>query len=147
MAGGFARVELSENHRRPISALPRQLESACAAIEAWMNRASGPLLRLEDDLHPEQLHQLREKLPGVRAAIGQAMRQFGLPPQKQSRRAAIVALLSVNCANLEDTLSYNPRGYGQLAPEAAQQIDAHMGRLLGLLEEMLSLTERPKEKE
>jgi hypothetical protein len=75
------------------------------------------------------------------------MRQFGLPPQRQSRRAAIVALLSVNCADLEDTMSYNLGGYGQLSPEASKQIDAQIERLLGLLGEMLSVAERAPAKE
>jgi hypothetical protein len=142
MAAKPSRVELSENHRRPIAAMLRQLDNACTSIENWLERASAPLLGVNDDLRPEQVQALRAKLPHVRAAVCSAARQFGLPAQRQSRRAAIVALLSVNCADLEDTMSYNLKGYGKLPEETAKRIDAQMSLLLELLGEMLAVAER-----
>jgi hypothetical protein len=135
-------VELTENHRRPVAAMLRLLESACASMESWLDRESGPLLRVADDLLPEQRQSLRAKLTEVRAAVRTAARQLRLPAQQQSRRAAIIALLSANCCGLEDTMSHNLQGYGALAAEAAQHLDAHLHYLLGLLEDMRAIAER-----
>ncbi|HWQ03610.1 MAG TPA: hypothetical protein VNL38_03940 [Candidatus Nitrosotenuis sp.] len=137
-------IELSENHRRPIAAMLRQIDSACAAIENWLIRSSGPLLRLDDNLTPEQVERLHTLMEKVRASVRSAAREFGLPSQRQSRRAAVVALLSVNCADLEDTMSYNLKGYGKLTEETARRIDVRISGLLNLLGEMLAIVEHPK---
>lgn len=137
------KLELGENHRRAVSAMLRELERACDAVEHWVDREGGIYLQPQDDLLPEQAHALRELVKELRRELIRVDDEMTLDHSPQSRRRALIALLSTAIADLEDTESSRLKGYGPLPEAAKTQIDAAMQRLISVLERMVQVTLAP----
>lgn len=131
--------ELGENHRRVLSAVLRGVENACRGIGDWLDRPSGELLRVEDDLTPAQKERLREVIAHLREEIRRLRRELGLERSAQSRRRAILAMLSATIVNLEDTDSTRLAGYGKLTNDTGARIDRELQGPITLLEQMVQV--------
>ena len=134
------KLQLGENHRRAISAVLREIEQMCGAVEGWVSRRGGIFLQPEDDLLPEQAKSLRRLVGELRAELRHIDEEMALDHSRQSRRRALIALLSTAIADLEDTESSRLKGYGQLSEEAKIRIDNAMKRLISVLDRMAHTT-------
>jgi hypothetical protein len=135
------KLKLGENHRRAVSVVLKGLEKMCDDLEAWMTKHSGLLIHVQDDLTSRQRERLRGQMEQLRGELRRIAGEVELNVARQSPRKAIVALLSSNLINLEESNSAGLRGYGRLSEEAARKVDTEMGRLAAILEQMLKVVE------
>jgi hypothetical protein len=136
------KLKLGENHRRAMSVCLRQVEQMCESVEMWLSRRASLFVQVADDVSPDQRARVREILREVREECRQADAEMELDHKVQSRRGAILALLSVHWADLEDRKAEKLRGYGRLSDEAAVRIDARMDRLIALVSDMAGVLGR-----
>jgi len=135
------KLQLSENHRRVISALLRGVERRCEEMAEWLDRRSGLLQRVEDDLRPDEAARLHKLLGQVRTEIARFNDEVALTPGQQSRRRALAALVTTAVTDLEESQSQHLKGYGKMPVENGRALDAKLARLLVLLEEMEGILE------
>ncbi len=136
-----SKLQLSENHRRVISALLRGVERRCEEMADWLDRTSGLLQRVEDDLRPGEAARLHKLLGQVRAEIARFNDEVPLTPGRESRRRALAALVTTGVTDLAESQSQHLKGYGKMPEETARALDAKLARLLVLLEEMQRIVE------
>ncbi len=135
------KLKLGENHRRVISVVLRGLEQMCEEIERWLDKRSGVLLHVENDLTAEQRVQLCTLVKQLRGEIERLATEIELDRGAQSLVRAIRALLSASIVDLEESDSSRLKGYGNLSEVAKNKLDTEILRLTGLLEEMVDVVE------
>jgi hypothetical protein len=133
------KLKLGENHRRAISVLLREIERMCDAIDACLHAVPGPLHRLDDDLSASQRAKLARMTQNLRAELAQLEREIELDAARKSPRRAILALLSAQIVNLQESNAAGLRGYGPLTEAATRKIDAATEQLILRLEEMVAV--------
>ncbi len=136
------KLRLSENHRRVVSVLIREVEKMCGAVLDWLDKKPGLLNRIEDDLTAEQQARLRKLVDQLREEIRRFNDEVALDRALQSRQRAIAALISANMIHLEEVNSSSLKGYGQLSEEVGRELDAKLARLITLLETMSRVVEK-----
>ena len=132
-------LKLSRNHRRVLSVVLRNLERTCDGVTEWVEKGSGILQEVVDDLSASQKERLRTLSEDLRGEVRRLDSQITLDHSQQSRRAALVALLSAAIVELEDSDSARLVGYGALAPATQTRIDSELARLIAALDEMLRI--------
>ena len=142
MADGTEILKLGENHRRVVSVVLRGVEQMCDEIDSWLEKKPGVLFRVQNDLTAEQREALQALTPRLRDELRRLQGEIELGAAAQSVRGAVVALLSANIVNVEDTDASYLAGYGHLPEGAGQKINGEFKRLLGILEEAVHLFEK-----
>jgi hypothetical protein len=130
------KLRLSENHRRVVSVVIREVEKMCGALLDWLDKKPTLLNRIENDLTVEQQAKLRKLVEQLRGEIRRFNDEVTLDAAMQSRRRAIDALISANMIHLEEVNSGSLKAYGQLSEEVGRELDAKFARLITLLETM-----------
>lgn len=136
MSEQAARLKLGENHQRVVSVLLRGVEQMCDLISGWLERRSGVLVRLDDDVPGPQCERLRVLVDEVRGELRRIAGDIELQPTAESPRRSIRALVSAMAVELEERRSPRLEGYGPLSDAAKTKIDAEIDRLLARLERM-----------
>ncbi len=134
MTASRAKLQLSENHRRVVSVLLRNVEKAADGIVGWLERKPGLLHRYRDDFTPTEQARLREMAAQLRAEIARFCGEVELDSATQSKRRAIAALISSAAIDLEEVNSRSLRGYGKVPEDVGRELDAKLARLLQCLE-------------
>jgi hypothetical protein len=142
MANDTEILKLGENHRRVVSVVLRSLEQMCGEIDGWLERKSGVLFRIHGDLTKDQRAALRALTPRLRGELRRLQGEIELEAAVQSLRGTMVALLSANIVNVEDTDASYLAGYGRLPEEVSRKLDHEFKRLLAILEEAVHLFEK-----
>lgn len=135
------KVVLDENHRRVVSVALRGVEKMCDAIVQVLDRTPGLLEGIQDDLGPRDAPEIRKLAERTREELRRISMEVELDRAHQSRRRSIVALLSATRIDVEEVKSPTLRGYGPIAPETEEAIDALMERLLVLVNAMSRVAE------
>lgn len=136
------RIELGENHRRVVSAVLRRVEATCGEVMAWLERPSGLLQRLRDDVSAGQAQELRSLAGQLRAEVTRVHEEVTVDLGEQSRARGISAALSLTRTEIEEVMTPGLRGYGHLPREIEAALDAKFARLLDCLETMSNVVDR-----
>ncbi len=83
------KLKLGENHRRALSVVLRGLEQMGMEIEAWLERKSRVLIRVQDDLNADQKTKLRRGIEQLRREIERLATEIELDPEARSPARAI----------------------------------------------------------
>jgi len=130
------KLHLSENHRRVVSVLMRRVETVCEGILQDLDRKSGLLHNMEDDVPPEQARMLRLLAEKLRAEVARVESEISLDPAIRSRKRSIAARISSAIIDLEEIGGSGLRGYGAVSEELEQALGEKFARLVGVLQEM-----------
>ncbi|HEV2386375.1 MAG TPA: hypothetical protein VGS20_03875 [Candidatus Acidoferrales bacterium] len=133
------KLKLGENHRRAISVLLREVERMCEAIDSCLQARPGALQRLVDDLTAPQRRKLARMIESLRAELGRLEREIELDAALKSPRRTILALLSAQIVNLQESTAAGLRGYGPMPETASRKLDAETAQLILRLEEMIAV--------
>lgn len=133
------KLKLGENHRRAISVLLREIERMCDAIDASLQAGSGALHRLDDDLSAGQRAKLARMTQNLRGELTRLEREIELDTASKSPRRTILALLSAQIVNLQESNAAGLRGYGPMPEAAVRKVDAATAQLILRLEEMVAV--------
>lgn len=139
MSATRAKMQLSENHRRVVSVLLRNVEKAADGIVGWLDRKPGLLQRYRDEFTPAQQARLREMAAQLHAEVQRFYDEVELDSAYQSRRRAIAALVSSATIDLEEVNSRSLRGYGEVPTELGGELDSKLQRLLHCLEQVYAV--------
>jgi hypothetical protein len=131
------KLELSESHRRIISALLRGFEDMCGEIERWIDPAPGVFVSIEDSLSPRERDRLRSLLARLLDELRRIKLEIGLDVSERSAERSIKALLVEHLSLLEETSGGELRGYGELGDPARRRLEAEFARLHRVFDEML----------
>ncbi|HUJ31207.1 MAG TPA: hypothetical protein VLY23_08005 [Candidatus Acidoferrum sp.] len=141
MSNPLRRIELGENHRRAVSVLMRGTEQACKEVEEWLERTSGALTEVREDVPPEQEARLRELTARLRAEVQEFSGKVTLDKRRMSRRRSIAAIVCAALIDLEEVQDSGLKGYGKMSEEAKEVLNEYVVRMLDLLEQMLHIAE------
>ena len=136
------KLSLSENHRRVVSVLLREVEKMCDAVLDWLDKKPGMLHGIGDDVPAEQREQLRGLVGEVQSEVRRFDSEVALDHRVQSRRRAIGALVSRTRIDLEEVKDSKLRGYGQLPEDMERQLGEKLDRLIRLLEAVSEVLEQ-----
>lgn len=141
MSESAKKLQLGENHRRVVSVLMRRVEMVCEGILQDLDRKSGLLYSLEDDLAPEHARKLRELAEKLRKEVARVESEISLDPAVRSRKRSIAARISSAIIDLEEVGGSGLRGYGAVSKELEQALDEKFARLTAVLQEMERVAE------
>ncbi len=141
MPDASEKLRLGENHRRVVSAVLRRVEATCGEVTAWLERCSGLLQHLRDDVSPGQAQELRSLAARLRAEVTRVHEEVALDLGEQSRARGIAAAISLTRVEIEEVMTPGLRGYGHLHREIEAALDARFARLLDCLETMSDVVE------
>jgi hypothetical protein len=136
------KLELGENHRRVVSAVVRRVETTCDEVLGWLERPSGDLHKLEEDIVPKQADALRGLVRRLREETRRVQNELVIDASVQSRARGIVASVSLTRTEIEEILTPGLRGYGALDPETEAALDKKFARILECLLAMGEIAER-----
>jgi hypothetical protein len=146
MSKETTKLQLGENHRRVVSVLMRRVETVCEGILLDLDRKSGLLHNLEDDVAPEQARKLRELAEKLRREVARVESEISLDPAVRSRKRSIAARISSAIIDLEEVGGSGLRGYGAVSRELEQALDEKFARLTAVLQEMERVAESRDER-
>jgi hypothetical protein len=142
----FKKLQLGENHRRVVSVLIRRVEAACEGILQDLDRRSGLLHSVQDDVSPEQAKKLRELAGKLRAEVERVESEVRLDPAVRSRKRSIAARVSSAIIDLEEVSGSALRGYGEMPKELEQALAEKFARFIAVLQEMERIAESTVER-
>ena len=146
MSKETTKLQLGENHRRVVSVLMRRVETVCDGILADLDRKSGLLHNMEDDVSPEQARKLRELAEKLRREVARVESEISLDPAVRSRMRSIAARISSAIIDLEEVGGSGLRGYGTVSKELERALDEKFARLTAVLQEMERVAESRDER-
>jgi hypothetical protein len=121
------RVVLNAHQRRHFEVLFTRLEDSLARVESLLGEdapAPGAMLSLsENDVPPGYRGHAAPILAALREQIGGLASALALHPRRVSRSRTIGATLNAEAIRVEDSLSRNLRGYGDVDPSVARLLD------------------------
>ncbi len=141
MPDASEKLRLGENHRRVVSAVLRRVEATCSEVTAWLERCSGLLQHLRDDISPGQAQELRSLAARLRAEVARVHEEVILDLGEQSRARGIAAAISLARVEVEEVMTPGLRGYGHLHREIEAALDVRFARLPDCLETMSDVVE------
>jgi hypothetical protein len=140
------KLQLGENHRRVVSVLMRRVETVCDGILADLDRKSGLLHNMEDDVAPESAKLLRELAEKLRKEVARVESEISLDPAVRSRKRSIAARISSAIIDLEEVGGSGLRGYGAVSKETERELGEKFARLTAVLQEMERVAESRDER-
>lgn len=87
------------------------------------------LVIYDDDLDAELKSALPAVLASLRAEIMELARVLDVEPIHRSRARLVRAMLTSEIVRLDDSYAARLKGYGAVAPRAAEVIDPHLDRI------------------
>lgn len=135
-------ILLGENHRRVVSVVLRQVEATCDEVAALLERRSGLLQRLREDVSMGQAQELHSLAARLRAEVARVHTEVTVDLGEQSRARGIAAAISLSRVEIEEVMTPGLRGYGRLPSEIESALDTKFSRLLACLEAMSDVVER-----
>ena len=131
-------IVLNANQRRHFEVLFARLEDSLTRIDALLGEPSRRhVLSIEEQDIPDSFRQhARPIVDGLRKQVSQFAKILDLKPRRHSRARSVAATLSSEAIRLEDSLSSQLRGYGEVDPSVAEHLDPalkEMARTLGAL--------------
>jgi hypothetical protein len=147
MSKKTTKLQLGENHRRVVSVLMRRVETVCDGILADLDRKSGLLHNMEDDVAPEKARILRELAEKLRSEVARVESEISLDAAVRSRKRSIAVRISSAIIDLEEVGGSGLRGYGAVSKELEQELDEKFARLIAVLQEMERVAESRDERE
>lgn len=146
MAEPSSPIRLNEHQRRRFEVLFARLEDSLTRIEAMLTTKAPTQHRLalveEDGPDGFRGHAL-PILADLRARIWQLADELDLRPRTLSRRRAIGATLSAEAIRLEDSLSGQLRGYGEVDQSVVMHLDPVLEEMADTLSALAGALKRP----
>ena len=129
-------ITLNEHQRRHFEVLFSRLEDAVTAVEGWLEVDTPPpsLLKVTVDDLPDGYRALaRESIAQLRAKIAALYEALELKPRRVSRSRLIGATLRAEAVRVEDSLSRQLRGYGNVDSSVVERLDPALQDIARLL--------------
>lgn len=125
-------ILLNAHQRRHFEVLLARLEESIGKIEALLGAPPEnlpALTVLTDDPPASFREQALGSLRDLRDQVVALARDLALAPRTLSRSRAIAATLSAEVVRIEDSLSPQLRGYGDVHPSVAERLDPRLERI------------------
>lgn len=135
------KLELSENHRRVVSAVLRRVESTCDEIVVCLDSPGGDLRQFQDDISPKLANELRGLVDQLKEETRRIENEMLVNVSVQSRARGIAASVSLTQIEIQEVLTPGLRGYGPLPRETEAALDAKLARLLACLAKMARIAD------
>lgn len=131
-------IVLNTNQRRHFEVLFVRLEDSLTRIETLLAGEAAPhVLSIDEDDIPDTF---REYAAPVIAALRERINQFAttleLKPRRTSRTRSVAAMLSAEAIRIEDSLSSQLRGYGEVDPTVSRHLDPALKEVAQTLGEL-----------
>lgn len=134
-------IVLNANQRRHFEVLLARLEDSLTRIEDLLapDAMRHHVLSVDEQDIPDNF---RERAVGIIAALRARVVRLAtildLRPRNMSRARSIAATLSAEAIRIEDSLSSQLRGYGEVHPTVVQQIDPALREMAAMLTALAS---------
>lgn len=125
-------IVLNPHQRRHFEVLLARLEESLGKVEMLLGspRATLPVLTVLIDDPPESFRERAvEVVRDLREQIVELARDLSVAPRTLSRSRAIAATLSAEAVRIEDSLSPQLRGYGDVHPSLSRELDPRLERI------------------
>jgi hypothetical protein len=118
-------MQISDNHRRSISASLHLLDKDLCQWEQWLERppAPGVMYQQRDNLSPPEKKEMRRRIRELRAEIARVRDELKLEPAQPSTASLITGQANILWEMLAELNRGSLRGYGTVAPELAEYLD------------------------
>lgn len=129
---------LNENHLRRLATSLHLLEAAAERVDLLLRQGAvaTPQLVVTDALSPEMKELVLLRLQQLREEIARTMAAWRLPPRARDLGRILNAEISSMWVNLEDLRPHRMLGRGPIAPQAAEALEAHIGSMLALVDDL-----------
>lgn len=141
MSDGLPAIVLNANQRRHFEVLFARLEDSLTRIDLLLGPETGrqPSLSVDEHDIPDAFRgRATPVLAELRARIIQFATALELRPRKVSRARSIAATLSAEAIRIEDSLSSQLRGYGEVHPTVARHLDPALKEMAQMLTALAS---------
>jgi hypothetical protein len=135
---------LNANQRRHYEVLLAGLENALAELGTALSKPEGEshahaLTTVREDLPAGLADAVAPRLARARALIHAAAAGWGLTARETSRRRTLKAALTAQLIRLEEGSVDHLRGYGDIHPDAAGEVDPVLSELHAIVADLLTL--------
>lgn len=129
----------TENQRRVVSVVLRQVEQMADSVLEWLAKEQGILNRVADDVSPRQAEELRALVSQLKEILTRLHDDLGIQSVVHSPSHTIYALLSTMAVTLEESQSGSLRGYGPVSEAVKARWDPEVDRMVSLLDHMMKI--------
>ena len=141
MSDDIPPIILNANQRRHFEVLFARLEDSLVRIEALLMPVAARQQSLtidEQDIPAPFREHAVPTLARLRDQIAQMATMLELRPRRFSRARAVAAMLSSEAIRIEDSLSSQLRGYGDVDPSVVEHLDPALMELAHTLSALAS---------
>ncbi len=141
MTDPAAPIVLNPNQRRHFEVLLARLEESLLKIDHLLSpdaRRQHTLTHIDDDVPDTYREYALPILAAARRQVVDLARRLELRPRTQSRRRTIMASLRSEVVRIEDSLSRELRGYGDVHASVPQQLDPALDDIANTLSALAS---------
>ena len=137
-------IVLNANQRRHFEVLFARLEDSLARIDALLcEPARQQVLAIEEQDIPDSFRTYAAPIiDGLRKRVIHFATVLDLKPRKLSRARSVAATLSAEAIRIEDSLSSQLRGYGEVDSTVAEHLDPALKEMAKTLSALASALER-----
>jgi hypothetical protein len=130
---------LSDNHRRVLSVVARNIEESLDEIEETLNRA-GPnrslLHEIKGSYSEEQRKEILGKVAVIRTRLHAFVAEFQLTPESFTEDQIVDTKITHMWILLADSFSQKLKGYGAVDISVRESLDTSVADLLRLVKEL-----------
>jgi GTP-binding protein EngB required for normal cell division len=131
---------LNEHHKRRLTVTCSHIDSLLADAEAvlWASASKSPFPKYIPDIPPAQRRVIEDYIARIRARLVRTLESQGIqipPPSIPATRALHSALTFVDI-DVEELRPRYMRGYGQVPPAAAAELNGIVGELESLVSQL-----------
>lgn len=128
---------LPENYRRSLSVTAHTVEETLDKLESILrsNGVEKLTSRVTTSYSGDERERLLEIIAKMRKANEEFVRHFALSKTESDEAQILGASIAHLWTILIDSTSRGMRGYGSLPPHLARELNAHIERLLAVLDE------------
>ena len=133
---------LSDNHRRVLSVVARNIERSLGDIEELLIRKGAEhsrLHRIESSYSDGQRMGILRKVVEVRHRLAVFVRDFELTGESRSEQQIVDTKVTHMWMLLEDSFSQKLKGYGNVEKSISGKLDDSVSELLKLVRELQRL--------
>jgi len=138
------RINLPPNHRRSLSATAQLVENALDELESVLGRQGREKLtsRVKVTYSNEDRDRFLRTVAAMRLANEELVRDFGLDQKESTEKQIVQSSTAYLWTILRNSTSRGMRGFGELPPDSAREVDRRINQLLNLLEQFFD-SDRP----
>ena len=131
-------MPLNPNQQNYLYASLRNFEKALRLADQLLAQGDerGILYYQKSNLDSALRQSARDKISLALEELAKLANQLGIEPREENSDQVIMAQMSASWSDLVDSQSGRLKGYGQLDPQAAAQIDPAVNRLAQLAVEL-----------